>query len=124
MVIFSIAMAAVFSCWATEGYNDLVKLVKAGVGDDVVIAYVNKSGDRYALSPDEARQLKALGASDKVIAAATRQPGDTVIVNVPNDAEGFTAVKLVKIADGYVGPQGEFYAGHPTVKQLRALYGK
>jgi hypothetical protein len=44
-------------------------------------------------------------------------------VNVPNSKNGFTPVKLVKQGNGYIGPQGEFYPGHPTVDQLKALYG-
>jgi hypothetical protein len=130
MFIFVVIAAAVFSCWANEGYDDLAKLVKAGVGDEVIIAYINTSKGCCALTPDDVRQLKAMGASDKVIAAATRQPGsgsgsgDTVIVNIPNENEGYTAVKLVRVKNGYIGPQGELYEGHPTVKQLRALYGK
>ncbi len=48
---------------------------------------------------------------------------DTVIIGVPGSRGDFTPVKLVKHKDGYVGPQGEFYAGHPTIAQLKALYG-
>lgn len=28
-------------------------------------------------------------------------------------------VALTKSNDGYVGPQGEFYQGHPTVEELK-----
>jgi hypothetical protein len=47
-----------------------------------------------------------------------------VTINVPNEKGDFTPVKLVKHDKGYIGPQGEFYADHPTVEQLKALYGK
>lgn len=46
------------------------------------------------------------------------------IVNIPNSDGTFTAVKLVKQDNGYVGPQGEYYNSHPTVEQLKVLYGK
>jgi len=46
-----------------------------------------------------------------------------VTINVPNVRGGFTAVTLVRRATGYVGPQGEYYEGNPTVEQLQALYG-
>lgn len=49
--------------------------------------------------------------------------GETVVINIPNSRGGYTPVTLVKRGDGYVGPQGEYYQGHPTVNQLRALYG-
>jgi len=49
--------------------------------------------------------------------------GDTVTVYIPNANGRFTAVNLIKTKNGYSGPQGEFYPNHPTVAQLRALYG-
>ena len=52
-------------------------------------------------------------------------PGDSaVVINVPDKNGSFTPVTLLKHGKGYIGPQGEFYAGHPTVDQLKALYGK
>ncbi len=50
--------------------------------------------------------------------------GETVTINVPNSTGGYTPVTLVKYKDGYLGPQGEYYRGNPTVNQLKALYGK
>ncbi|MBU1727531.1 MAG: hypothetical protein KJ880_07865 [Candidatus Omnitrophica bacterium] len=50
--------------------------------------------------------------------------GETVIINVPNSNGSFTPVALVKQNGGYMGPQGEYYPVHPTVEQLKALYGK
>ena len=69
-------------------------------------------------SPDVA------SAPAKVEPKATKPSGETVTINVPNAGGGFTPVQLVKTDKGYVGPQGEFYAGHPTVSQLKALYGE
>ncbi len=50
--------------------------------------------------------------------------GERITINVPNSNGSYTPVTLVKHNNGYVGPQGEFYPGHPTVDQLRALYSK
>ena len=47
----------------------------------------------------------------------------TVIINVPNLRGGFNPVTLVKHGNGYIGPQGEYYPGHPTIEQLRVFYG-
>lgn len=52
------------------------------------------------------------------------QPGGSVVVNVPNSDGTYTPVTLVKYNNGYIGPQGEFYSGNPTVDQLRTLYGR
>jgi hypothetical protein len=48
---------------------------------------------------------------------------DTVSINVPNSKGGFTPVILFKTEKGYIGPQGEFYPNHPTVAELKVLYG-
>ena len=50
--------------------------------------------------------------------------GDAIIINIPNTSGGFTPVTLTKHKSGYIGPQGEYYEGHPTVQQLRVLYGR
>jgi hypothetical protein len=62
--------------------------------------------------PDSKAASQPLPASD-----------NGAMVNIPNSKGGFTTVKLAKVKDGYTGPQGEFYAGHPTVDELRVLYG-
>ena len=49
---------------------------------------------------------------------------DTVVINIPNEDGSYTPVTLVKHGEGYLGPQKEYYTGHPTVAQLRVLYGK
>jgi hypothetical protein len=48
---------------------------------------------------------------------------DTTTINIPNSNGGFTPVALVKHKNGYTGLQGEFYPSHPSINQLKALYG-
>jgi hypothetical protein len=60
----------------------------------------------------------------KVEPKATQPSGEAFTINVPDASGGFTPVKLVKVDKGYVGPQGEFYKDHPTVAELKVLYGK
>jgi hypothetical protein len=60
---------------------------------------------------------------EKAQAPAQQKTSDTISINVPNSKGGYIAVKLIKHKDGYLGPQGEYYAGHPTVAELKALYG-
>lgn len=47
-----------------------------------------------------------------------------IVVNVPNCNGSYTPIALRKFGRGYMGPQGEYYHGNPTVAQLRALYGR
>jgi hypothetical protein len=50
--------------------------------------------------------------------------GERVSINIPNSNGSYTTITLVKQGGGYVGPQGEYYPGNPTVEQLKSLYGK
>lgn len=50
--------------------------------------------------------------------------GEAVVINIPNANGGYTPIALKKYKTGYIGPQGEYYEGHPTVAQLQTLYGK
>jgi hypothetical protein len=59
-----------------------------------------------------------------VFSAPAQVPSETVTINVPNYNGSYTAITLVRRGDGYVGPQGEYYPSHPTVEQLRVLYGR
>ncbi len=49
---------------------------------------------------------------------------ETLAINIPNANGGYTSVTLTKHKTGYLGPQGEYYEGHPSVEQLRVLYGR
>jgi len=49
---------------------------------------------------------------------------DDYDIYVPNQDGTYTLVKLKKTDKGFVGPKGEFYAKHPTVKELEAQYSK
>ena len=48
----------------------------------------------------------------------------TFPVNIPNGNGSYTTVVIKRSGNGYVGPQGEFYASFPSVVQLRAMYAK
>jgi len=49
---------------------------------------------------------------------------DTFPIDIPNSNGGHTTVVIKKSGNGYVGPQGEFYATFPKVAQLKAMYVK
>jgi hypothetical protein len=53
----------------SAGALDVEKLTQAGVGENVILAYVTNSTAFYNLTPDRIIQLKNVGASAKVIAA-------------------------------------------------------
>ena len=51
--------------------NDVIKLSKAGLSDDVIIAQIKKRPEPFDLSTDQLVQLKAAHVSDRVIEAMT-----------------------------------------------------
>jgi len=57
-------------------------------------------------------------------AKALANSKDKITINIPNSHGGFTPVILKKYKNGYIGPQGEYYPGKPTVQQLSVLYGE
>lgn len=47
--------------------QDVIKLSKAGLGDDIIIQQLRKKNQRFDLSTDQLLQLKAASVSDRVI---------------------------------------------------------
>ena len=95
--------------------------------DDV---YYRPCPSGYVIVPAPATTtIVTVPAATTVVAASSvTQPnvisGEAIVINIPNTSGGYTSVTLTKHKTGYIGPQGEYYEGHPTVEQLRVLYGK
>ena len=53
---------------------------------------------------------------------AAASVNDSFDIHIPNGNGSFTLVTLQKTEKGFLGPQGEFYADHPTEDQLRERY--
>ena len=69
-----IALVFLFTCpflLAQQAMNNasVVKLVKAGLSDDLIVSTINASPGTYDTSADGLIALKTAGASDKVVAA-------------------------------------------------------
>lgn len=47
--------------------EDIVKMSKAGISEDVIIQKIKKGGQAFDLSPDQMIELKSAGVSDKVV---------------------------------------------------------
>jgi hypothetical protein len=59
-----------------------------------------------------------------VVAAPAAADQNIFPINVPNNSGGYVTVVVKRSGNGYVGPQGEFYAQFPSVTQLKAMYVK
>lgn len=60
----------------------------------------------------------------QTVETEVRTPIDSYDIYIPNSNGSFTLVTIHKTHKGFVGPQGEIYPEHPTVGQLKAMYGK
>ena len=56
-----------------DGVAQILKLEQAKVGDDTIIAYINNSGNNYALNANQIIYLKHQGVSENVINAMLKQ---------------------------------------------------
>jgi hypothetical protein len=109
-LFFLVLMAGVTAVCADSADNyDLAKLVKSGVSEDVILAYINASATAFVLTSDEIVELKGLGASDNVIAAAIRKNKPAAVVDTnakktaPADSASHkTTVKIVHRTDTVV----------------------
>ena len=68
--------------------------------------------------------VQAAPVAQQPAATAANEPNDAVETYIPNGNGSFTVVTLRKTEKGFLGPQGEFYADHPTEDQLKARYCK
>jgi hypothetical protein len=71
MLRLLLPLALAFPLFAQEVLtNDsIVKLVKAGLGDDLIINMIKTQGSKFALGADDVIALKAAGVSEKVVSA-------------------------------------------------------
>jgi hypothetical protein len=94
--------------------------------------YYTNGGVYYILTRHHGYKVVAAPvryAQPQVVTTVTTMPPpppaqDTFTVNVPNSNGSYTPITIRRSGNGYVGPQGEFYAAFPSVAQLRAMYAK
>jgi len=67
--LFLVMLIAVPRTLASEGFEDLVKIVKSGTDEKALIAYIDSSPVAYALTVDEILFLSDLGLSSDMIRA-------------------------------------------------------
>jgi len=81
LVLMMASAQALFA--ATLTVPELVSLLKAGVGEKVILAQVRASGPSPALSAEEIVQLKEAGASDELLEALVAGSSATAPSQVP-----------------------------------------
>src|ERR1700739_907294 len=69
MAIAFLAFSPLLAAQQAMDDNSVIKLVKAGLSEDLVISTINVSPGMYDTSADSLIALKSAGASDKIISA-------------------------------------------------------
>jgi len=100
-----IVLAGLFLCacgvlLAQQALNNdaVVKMVKAGLGDDVIVSTVKSAPGSYSLNPDDLINLKKQGVSDKVIGAMIeKNAGGGAAVPAPMPATAAAAVPVDEV---------------------------
>jgi hypothetical protein len=86
LILATLSLAA--SATAQQSYNNdsIIKLVKAGLSDDLIISTIEGQAGHYDTTPDGIIALKAAGVSDKIVAAIVGKPsGPAQPVVAPTD---------------------------------------
>jgi hypothetical protein len=100
------------SLHAQERFNNetILKLVKAGIGEETIVVMVNQQPGKYAVSADDLIALKKAGVSDKVIAtmvvrngASSVEPAPNVAARVKGSSETGPAPAIPRDASSTVG---------------------
>ena len=69
-MIAAMTLLSVTSAFATPDGDDLIKMARSGVDEEVLLAYIKAAPDTFSLSADDIVTLKDLGVPSKVIAEA------------------------------------------------------
>jgi len=75
------------ACWASPDADDLIRLAKSGVDEEVLMSYIKAAADTFDLSADDIITLKDLGVPSKVISEALLHghPADTSMVTAAKE---------------------------------------
>lgn len=74
--------------------QDVLKLSRAKVSDDITIAFIRNSGSRFSLTAAEIVYLRNEGESDQVIAAMLNQPSGPAVTPAPATPQPAAAAPL------------------------------
>jgi hypothetical protein len=73
--VFGLLIAALCFAQTALTNDSIIKMVKAGLGDDVIVATISSQPGKYSTAPDDLIALKTAGVTDKIIAAMVTKGG-------------------------------------------------
>jgi hypothetical protein len=86
-LITAVTLLGSTACWASPEADDLIRLAKSGVDEEVLMSYIKAATDTFDLSADDIITLKDLGVPSKVISEALLHghPADTSMVSAAKE---------------------------------------
>lgn len=67
--ILVVALSVLASAQETMNNDSILKMVQAGLGEDLIVAAVQTQPGKYSVNPDELIRLKQAGVSEKILKA-------------------------------------------------------
>lgn len=67
--ILILALTVLASAQETLNNDSILKMVKAGLGEDLIVTMVQTQPGKYSVNPDELIRLKKAGVSERILAA-------------------------------------------------------
>jgi hypothetical protein len=96
--------------------DSIIKVAKAGLGDDVIVSMINGQPGTYSVDPDALIQLKAAGVSDKVISAMiAKNSGGSTPSAAPADAPAAAAPLVDEVGIYYKNKDDQWVEILPEV---------
>ena len=113
------------------GVEDVLKLSRAQISDDIILNYIHNSGTIYNLSPEDIVNLRNQGVSDRVLNAmldqrnqvvqAAAQPVPQPATPAPSTVPAVADTGAVQAAPTYVD-SSQVYASVPEAQPASSLY--
>lgn len=127
---FSAAMFCGYALAATMSNNDVIKLIDAGMPEEVILKSINTSDTKFDTSPDALIKLKSKGATPAVLSAMMAPKGKELKVSSASAAPagasagkassgGLNPEEVMLIINGRETPMQYIIAGNRT--GMRAL---
>ena len=108
----------------SPGLSEVVKLAQAGVGEEVILAYVEKYSGRFEVGADQILYLNDLGVSGTVITSMLKHDGVTE-ANLAAAATATNAAPLMPVQPGEQPPPAQVatsVAPPPTSTEVSYFY--
>lgn len=74
--------------------EDIRKLLKAGISEDIIVSFIRANGPVAKLSADDIVELKGAGAGEKVLSALTSTPAPAALPACPEPGRGAPAPRV------------------------------